>query len=100
MEVIIVNDLNKITAKLVGEIDSTNVSELDLALKPLYKSEAQAIVLDCEKLDYISSSGLRVFLILQKHSIAAKKDLILKNLTSDILNVFKMTGFSSIFKIE
>ncbi|MEG1502333.1 MAG: STAS domain-containing protein [Synergistaceae bacterium] len=100
MEVIIVNDLDKITAKLVGEIDSTNVAELDAALKPLYKSEAQIIVLDCEELTYISSSGLRAFLVLQKHSIATKKDLILKSLTPEILYIFKMTGFSSIFKIE
>jgi anti-anti-sigma factor len=57
------------------------------------------IILDCASLNYISSSGLRVFLVLQKKMMATKGQFRLSNLQPGIREIFDISGFSSIFSV-
>lgn len=57
------------------------------------------IIIDCEKLDYISSSGLRVFLIALKKTNNSGGELKICNLQPAINEIFKISGFTNIFLI-
>jgi stage II sporulation protein AA (anti-sigma F factor antagonist) len=57
------------------------------------------IVLDCAELNYISSSGLRVFLIAQKKLMGLQGKLHLCAMQPSIKEIFDISGFSTIFKI-
>jgi anti-sigma B factor antagonist/stage II sporulation protein AA (anti-sigma F factor antagonist) len=57
-------------------------------------------VIDCAELDYISSSGLRQFLTLQKTASAKQGKLVLKNMKPEIKEIFEMTGFTALFYFE
>ena len=57
------------------------------------------IILNCSGLNYISSSGLRVFLIVQKKMMAVKGQFRLSNLQPGIKEIFDISGFSSIFSV-
>ena len=65
----------------------------------LAEHAAEHIVLDCSELEYISSSGLRLFLSLRKESAAKGGKLQVSSINNDIRQVFMMTGFISLFEI-
>ena len=72
--------------------------ELEAELKASMDGVSK-LVLDCEKLDYISSAGLRVLLSAQK--VMAKKDGMKVIRVNDIvMEIFEVTGFSDILDIE
>ena len=58
------------------------------------------MILDFDKLDFVSSAGLRVLLLIQKKSKALSGSLVIKNVKPEIQEVFDMTGFSDILNIE
>ena len=58
------------------------------------------IILDCEKLDYISSSGLRLFLAIRKEVSTKGGKVIVEHINEDIKKVFMMTGFIQLFEVR
>ncbi|HCT93517.1 MAG: hypothetical protein A2X19_01525 [Bacteroidetes bacterium GWE2_39_28] len=98
----ILSDRNgsEINIIIEGRIDTTNFNEFEALIEDLLKDKTSKITLDCSKLNYISSSGLRIFLIMQKKMMSTKGVLILKNMQPSIKEVFDISGFSTIFNIE
>jgi anti-anti-sigma factor len=86
-------------AEIDGRIDTTNYNEFETQIMDIIGSGEKNIVLNCEKLNYISSSGLRVFLITQKKLMGLQGKLHLCCMQPAIKEIFDMSGFSSIFKI-
>ena len=99
MKTIITNSSAKTMVVLDGRIDTTNAQQFEKDIQPLTELEHPDIEMDCEQLSYISSSGLRIFLVLQKSINKKGGSLILKNMAPTIKEVFDMTGFAAIFKI-
>ena len=58
------------------------------------------MAIDCSALNYISSSGLRLMLDVFKHTNANGHDAILCHLSDDIEEVFDLSGFLQLFKLE
>jgi anti-sigma B factor antagonist len=85
--------------KLVGRLDTLTSPELEGPLKDSCE-QWQNTVVDCEKLDYVSSAGLRVLLTGQKAAGNSKHSLILINVSDNVREVFDITGFSRILSIE
>ncbi len=83
---------------LIGRLDTTTSAQLEIALKESTPSITQ-LILDFEKLDYVSSAGLRVILANQK-TMAKKGEMVLKNVNETIMEVFEVTGFVDILTIE
>ena len=83
-----------------GRLDTAAAAQTEADLKPLYNSENKTIVLDCSQLEYISSSGLRIFLSLLKANKAKGGQVVITNMNDDIRNVFTMTGFNSLFQFR
>ncbi len=82
-----------------GRIDTTTSASLENDLDQVFNSGEVNLILNCSGLSYISSSGLRVFLVAQKKTIAQGGKLLLCNLQPSIREIFVISGFSSIFRI-
>ena len=90
----------KYVATLEGEMDTAAAIEAEEVLKPIYNSNGKDVIIDCTGLEYIASSGLRILLSILKGAKASGSKVVMRNVNDDIKNVFKMTGFISIFEFE
>ena len=90
----------KYVATLEGEMDTAAATEAEEVLKPLYTSDGKDVIIDCNGLEYIASSGLRILLSILKGAKASGSKVTLRGVNDDIKNVFKLTGFISIFEFE
>jgi len=94
-----VNEGEQLIAQLSGRLDTAAAAEMAPDFQALAEQANKHIILDCTNLEYISSSGLRLFLSLRKDSAAKGGKLQVRNINSDIRQVFMMTGFISLFEI-
>lgn len=99
MEVNIENTGNKTFVVLNGRLDTTTADKFMQDITPLMQGDNPDIEMDCAGLEYTSSQGLRMFLMLQKSVTARKGNLVLKNMKPQVKEVFDITGFSNIIKI-
>lgn len=99
MTVIKNRDGNNVNLALEGRLDTTTAPQLEEALKENMDG-VETLTLDMEKLEYVSSAGLRVLLAAQKSMNAAKGTMVLRNVCDDIKEVFEITGFCDILTIE
>ena len=90
----------KYVATLEGEMDTAAALEAEEVLKPLYTSNGKNVIIDCTRLEYIASSGLRILLGILKSAKTSGSKVVMKGVNDDIKNVFKLTGFISIFEFE
>ena len=90
----------KYVATLEGEMDTAAATEAEEVLKPLYTSDGKDVIIDCNGLEYIASSGLRILLGILKGAKSNGSKVTLRRVNDDIKNVFKLTGFISIFEFE
>lgn len=88
------------TAILSGRLDTPSALEAGADFDSLAQKAAGTVILDCKDLNYISSSGLRLFLTVRKAAAAKGGKVIIRGIGSDIRNVFMMTGFLNLFTIE
>jgi anti-sigma B factor antagonist len=82
-----------------GRLDTANYGVLEARLTDLLAGGKLRILVDCSKLDYVSSSGLRVFLNGLKRITAAQGKFVLCSLQENIREIFEISGFSDIFEI-
>ena len=85
-----------LTVILDGRLDTVTAPEFESFLGENYDGTS-CIIIDCEKLMYVSSAGLRVFLSAQKKMKGAVK---LTNVCELVMEVFEITGFADILVIE
>jgi len=115
MEIVRSQEAEKTTLTLIGRLDTTTSSELQEVLIPAFDEvidgaideaidgaaigAVKEIKLDCAKLIYVSSAGLRVLLMGEKMAKAKGAKLTIANVSDEIMDVFKMTGFDGILNI-
>lgn len=100
MKTTIIEEGNRLVAKLDGDLDTVAAQETGKAFQPLTEAKGKEIIVDCSGLNYISSSGLRLFLTLLKSCKPNGNTLVLEHLNDNIQKVFTMTGFASLFTIK
>lgn len=83
---------NAETLALEGRLDTLTAPELEAEISAMLPT-VQSLTLDMEKLDYISSAGLRVILKTQK-ALEKKSGLKLTHVSDEVKEVFDITGFS------
>lgn len=91
---------DKYLVTLEGELDTAAAADVEKTLQPLYSTSGKDVIIDCEGLEYIASSGLRILISILKGAKAGGSKVVLRNMNEDIKNVFKLTGFINIFEIE
>jgi len=99
MKTEITREGNKTFVKLEGRLDTTNAEQFQKDIAPLMEDNEPDIEFDCEGMEYTSSQGLRLFLMLQKTVTMKKGSMVMKNMRSQVKEVFDITGFSNIIKI-
>ena len=89
---------SKLTLNLEGRLDTTTAPQLEAALNESLTGVTD-LTLDFAALEYVSSAGLRVILAAQK-TMNKQGKMVIKNVSSDIMEVFEITGFVDILTIE
>ncbi|MDR2085458.1 MAG: STAS domain-containing protein [Bacteroidales bacterium] len=97
MEVKIENNGTTTIVKIIGRLDTVNSGQFEKDITPVKESDMKDVILDCSEFQYISSSGLRQFLTLQKTAQAKGGKMRIKNMKEDIKKVFDITGFTQLF---
>ena len=83
---------------LEGRLDTNSAPELEAAMNPELDS-ADNVVFDMKKLDYVTSAGLRIVLNAKK-SVNGRGEVMLRNVSPVIKEVFEITGFAAFLKFE
>jgi anti-sigma B factor antagonist len=87
-----------LTLLIEGSINTQTSGEFETAVKAAL-SECPHLVIDLAKTEYVSSAGLRVFLDAE-NLVGDPDNLVVKNLSPEVKEVFDMTGFSSLLHLE
>ncbi|MBO6259711.1 MAG: STAS domain-containing protein [Lachnospiraceae bacterium] len=88
---------SELTIALEGRLDTTTAPELAEEIKSL--DGVEKLKFDIEKLEYISSAGLRVLLSAQK-VMNKQGSMVVKNASESIKEIFEVTGFDGILTVE
>ncbi len=88
-----------VVLEITGRLDVTNSEIIQDKFTEIIERGDTQLAVDCSDLEYISSSGLRAFLLLVKKINASKGRCALFGLTPDIKEVFDISGFSGLFTI-
>ena len=87
-----------VTIFLEGRIDSGNATQVEKKILGLMdENPGKEISFDAEKLDYISSAGLRVLLKVQK---AKAKPVMISNVSGEVYDIFETTGFTQLLNVR
>jgi anti-sigma B factor antagonist len=87
-----------LTIALEGRLDTTTAPELEAVLNDALAG-VEELTFDFEKLDYISSAGLRVLLAAQK-TMNRQGSMKVIHANEMILEIFEVTGFADILTVE
>jgi anti-sigma B factor antagonist len=89
---------DRLTVKLEGRLDTTTSPDLEKSLQESLPGVTE-LVMDFEKLDYISSAGLRVMLATQK-IMNRQGGMKLCRVKDVIMEILEVSGFTDILTIE
>ena len=81
-----------------GRVDGTNARDFQSALEAVIEASDQAVILDMERLTYISSAGLRVILLAAKSLQRKDATLAICSLSDPIREIFSVSGFDQIIR--
>lgn len=87
----------KVVLSLEGRLDTTTAPDLEKEILNL--GDVEELSINCAKLDYISSAGLRVFLTAHK-TFSKKSGMTVVNVSDAIMDIFEVTGFKEILTIQ
>ena len=89
---------SNLSVALEGRLDTTTAPQLEGELRTAVDGVTE-LIFDLEKLEYISSAGLRVLLAAQK-VMNKQGEMVIRNANSDLMDIFEVTGFVDILNIE
>lgn len=99
MEIILRQEANAVVGSLTGRLDAVTAPAFDSWFSTRLQAGEHRLVLDLSGLEYISSAGLRSLLAAAKQIKAAQGAVALSGLTGTVEEVFRMSGFLTIFKV-
>ena len=83
-----------------GRLDTPSSLQVKRDMQVLYDCEGHDIILDCTNLEYITSSGLRLFLDLLKAAKPKGSKITIVGLSDAIRLIFDEVGFMDLFEIQ
>ncbi len=85
---------------LLGRLDELATTEVEQAFTGILNNETRGLIVDMEGVEYVSSSGLRVLLMLMKAMKNQQRVLKLCNLSPFVAEVFEVSNFSVMFDVH
>ena len=98
MKIVKNRDEDRLTFLLEGRLDTMTAPQLEAEVKGSVEG-VKELVFDFEGLEYVSSAGLRVLLASQK-IMNRQCSMCIRHVNEVIMDVFELTGFSDILRIE
>jgi len=99
MEISVRKEKNISVVSVTGRMDAVTAPEFEKNLSELMSKGEKKFLVNLAGLEYISSAGLRSILVIAKRSKAGQGEVIFSGLRGPVEEVFKISGFHSIFKI-
>jgi anti-sigma B factor antagonist len=96
----ITDEPNKSIVHLSGEIDAYTAPNLKETLIPLTQQKGRIVEVDLEKVSYMDSTGLGIFISALKSTKEHDSKLILVNIQERVLRLFKITGLDEIMDVN
>ena len=93
-------DGTALTIAVIGRVDGNTVGSLEHAVQEIAGHEVPAIIVDLERMTYVGSAGLRVFLLAAKQAQKAGGKAVFCNLADNVREVFKVGGFDHILTLR
>lgn len=100
MEIKVQNNPKNVIVTMIGSFDTLASEQAEPVVKELEGLASKPIVLDCNELDYIASSGLRVLLRLRKACAAQGQQVTILGVNENIMEILKVTHFDRMFIME
>ena len=94
------NDAQHALVMLNGELDTAAIEKFKEDITPLTTETGKELTLDFTELEYISSAGMRILLVLNKQAQAQNASLTITGMSEDIRQIFQMTGFDQMLDIK
>ena len=88
----------KLVFNLEGKLDTVTSTDLEKEIMDSIE-DVKELVIDCTKLEYVSSAGLRVLLAALK-IMNKQGSMKVTNVCEEIMSIFEMTGFNEILTID
>jgi len=85
---------------LVGRLDTNTTPDAESQINTLLDSGANKLLINFEKIDYVSSAGLRLLLATAKRMKGSAGDLRICCLNATVQEVFDISGFTSILSVS
>lgn len=89
---------DKAILSVEGWLDTNSSPELGREIEAL--SDIESLILDFDKLEYIASAGLRIIILAYKKLKSMNGEFSIINVSSEVMDVFKLTGFDQNFDIQ
>ncbi len=86
---------------LEGRLDSVTSADAEkLLCETIEKNNFKTVIVDLEQIAYVSSAGLRIFMKMYMDLKKSGGELVMRKVPDNIMAVFEMTGFVSLFRVE
>lgn len=99
LQIVEARDADVVILCLAGRVDTSTAADLEAAAEPHMRGPTQLLV-DLGRIQYVSSAGLRIFLMMAKKLKNAKGRLVLCAMPQVVREVFDLAGLSRIFDIQ
>ena len=93
-------DGTAVTISVIGRVDGSTVGSLESTVQEIASRDVPAVIIDLERMTYVSSAGLRVFLLTAKQAQKAGGKAVFCNLADNVREVFKVGGFDHILTLR
>lgn len=100
MEIKVQENPENVTVVMSGSFDTLASEQAEPTVKELEGMASKPMIIDCNALEYIASSGLRVLLRLRKASAARGQQVTLSGVNENIMEILKVTHFDRMFIIK
>lgn len=100
MEITIQNNPENIHVIMSGSLDTLASEQVEPSVKELESLASKPITIDCNALDYIASSGLRILLRLRKACAINGHKVTLVGINENVMEVLQITHFDKMFIIK
>ena len=99
MSIDISHDASSNTIVVTGRIDTLTSNQLEVQLLPAITQDSPSITIDCSAVDYISSTGLRVFILADKKATQMNGSVTIKGLDEFLKDIFDVSGLTDFFNL-
>ena len=98
MEIRFAEQDDRLVIAFIGDLDNTATPEAETMLKRVYERDDCDILLECIKLNYISSRGLRLLVALYKHARNSGHKTFITHMNKNVKEVLEVGGFLDLYQ--